>query len=127
MRPLFFLTFICLLFGGSAMAANADAGGEANIANYQAYCVQCHGLQGTGKGVNVRDMSVQPRDHSDAKTMSARSDEDLFKVIKEGGLAANKSVLMPAWKDTLTDAEITGLVQLLREKCGCSYGAGGAP
>ena len=28
--------------------------------NYKTYCVQCHGMQGNGKGVNIRDMSVQP-------------------------------------------------------------------
>lgn len=90
--------------------------------NYEAYCVQCHGLQGNGMGVNVRDMSVQPRDHSDAKAMGGRSDEELFKVIKEGGLAISKSVLMPAWKDTLSDTEINDLVGYLRHLCTCKYG-----
>jgi len=90
--------------------------------NYAAYCVQCHGLQGNGMGLNVRDMSVQPRDHTDAKAMSGRSDEELFKVIKEGGLAVSKSVLMPAWNDVLTDEDITNLVSHLRELCQCTYG-----
>jgi len=90
--------------------------------NYRTYCVQCHGLKGTGKGVNIRDMSVQPRDHTDAKEMSSRSDEDIFKVIKEGGVSINKSVLMPPWSDVLTDEEIKDLVQHLRKLCTCSYG-----
>lgn len=90
--------------------------------NYRTYCVQCHGLKGNGKGINVRDMSVQPRDHTDTAQMSTRSDDDLFKVIKEGGVSINKSVLMPPWGDVFSDEEIRGLVSHLRKLCRCSYG-----
>jgi cytochrome c oxidase cbb3-type subunit 3 len=90
--------------------------------NYKAYCVQCHGMEGNGKGVNVRDMSVQPRDHTDAKAMSGRSDESLFKVIKEGGSSISKSILMPPWAGTLSDEEIKDLVQHLRTLCKCQFG-----
>ncbi|MDR2195411.1 MAG: cytochrome c [Gallionellaceae bacterium] len=90
--------------------------------NYRAYCEQCHGTQGNGTGVNVRDMSVVPRDHTDAREMSARSDETLFKVIKEGGMSISKSVLMPPWGGTLTDEEIHDMVQHLRMLCKCKFG-----
>lgn len=90
--------------------------------NYKAYCVQCHGLEGTGKGVNIGDMTVQPRDHTDAKSMAGRSDAELVKVIKEGGLAISKSVLMPAWGDVLSDDEIKDLVSYLRTLCQCQFG-----
>jgi cytochrome c oxidase cbb3-type subunit 3 len=95
---------------------------ESAADNYKAYCVQCHGMEGNGKGVNVRDMSVQPRDHTDAKSMSGRSDEALFKVIKEGGSSISKSVLMPPWAGTLSDEEIKDLVQHLRTLCKCQFG-----
>ena len=91
--------------------------------NYHAYCVQCHGLEGNGKGVNIRDMSATPRDHTDAKSMSTRSDDGLFKVIKEGGLSISKSVLMPPWGGTLSDEEIKDLVLHLRTLCKCKYGS----
>jgi cytochrome c553 len=90
--------------------------------NYRIYCTQCHGAAGNGKGVNVRDMSVQPRDHTDAKAMSARSDDLLFKVVKEGGLAIDKSVIMPPWGDTFSDEEIRDLVLHMRQLCKCQYG-----
>jgi cytochrome c oxidase cbb3-type subunit 3 len=90
--------------------------------NYKAYCWQCHGMNGDGKGVNIRDMSVQPRDHTDAKDMSTRSDEELFKAIKEGGQAISKSVLMPPWRGTFTDEEINDLVKYLRTLCNCRHG-----
>ncbi|MBT5108136.1 MAG: cytochrome c [Rhodospirillaceae bacterium] len=115
-------TFLLGLFVFAIPAsATGSAPGNAQQ-NYQAYCVQCHGLKGNGMGVNIRDMSVQPRDHTDAKSMGGRSDEELFKVIKEGGLAVSKSVLMPAWQGTLSDAEITNLVGYLRQLCKCKFG-----
>ncbi|MDH5546953.1 MAG: cytochrome c [Gammaproteobacteria bacterium] len=86
---------------------------------YKTYCWQCHGMQADGMGLNIRDMSVQPRDHTDSKEMSARSNEEMFKAIKEGGSAIGKSALMPAWKNVLTDDEIHGLVRYLRELCNC--------
>jgi cytochrome c oxidase cbb3-type subunit 3 len=95
---------------------------ESAADNYRTYCVQCHGLDGNGKGVNIRDMSVQPRDHTDAKAMSGRSDEQIFKVIKEGGPSIDKSVLMPPWGDTFSDEEIRDLVTHLRGLCKCTFG-----
>ncbi len=91
--------------------------------NYKTYCVQCHGIDGNGRGINIRDMSVQPRDHTDVKSMSARSDDTIFKVIKEGGPSIEKSILMPPWGDTLSDEEIHDMVQHLRTLCKCKFGS----
>ncbi len=113
---------ITVMVAAVALLAASSAWAESARENYRTYCVQCHGLKGNGMGVNIRDMSVQPRDHTDAKAMSGRSDADLFKVIKEGGLAINKSVLMPPWGDTFTDREIKDLVQYLRDLCHCRFG-----
>ncbi len=89
---------------------------------YRTYCAQCHGLQGNGKGINVRDMSVQPRDHTDAKYMAGRSDDELRTAIVEGGQALSKSVLMPPWGSVLEPAEVDALVAYLRKLCNCAYG-----
>lgn len=107
------LLTIVALMSSTALASNAED-------NYKHFCWQCHGMTGNGMGLNVQDMSVQPRDHTSAKAMRGRSDADLFKVIKEGGLSIDKSVLMPPWKDSLSDDEITDLVKYLRELCQCS-------
>ena len=106
-----------------ALASLPALGTETAADNYKTYCVQCHGVDGNGKGLNIRDMSVQPRDHTDAKSMSTRNDETLFKVIKEGGPAIEKSVLMPAWGDTLSDEEIKDMVKHLRVLCKCKFGS----
>jgi mono/diheme cytochrome c family protein len=89
--------------------------------NYKTYCIQCHGLRGNGMGADIQDMSVQPRDHTDAKAMGGRTNAELFKVIKEGGLAINKSSLMPPWDSVFTDDEIHDLVQHLRKLCKCKH------
>ncbi len=106
---------------GVGLACTATAKEPARD-NYRTYCTQCHGKDGNGKGINVRDMSVQPRDHTDAKAMSGRSDDAIFKVIKEGGPSIDKSVLMPPWGDTFSDEEIRDLVAYLRLLCKCTYG-----
>lgn len=106
------------------LAASVQASAKETAAdNYRAYCVQCHGMEGNGNGVNIRDMSVIPRDHTDAKSMSGRSDESLSKVIKEGGTSISKSILMPPWEGPLTDEEIKDLVQHLRALCKCKFGS----
>jgi len=108
-----------LLFGSSSSLFAAESGADL----YKTYCWQCHGKSGDGMGVNVRDMSVQPRDHTDSKEMASRSDDDLFKAIKEGGQAISKSVLMPPWGRSLSDEDIWAVVRYLRELCQCQYGS----
>ena len=113
---------ICVALVVGVGLAFSAVGKEPARDNYRTYCTQCHGKDGNGKGINVRDMSVQPRDHTDAKAMSGRSDDTIFKVIKEGGQSIDKSVLMPPWGDTFSDEEIRDLVAYLRLLCKCTYG-----
>lgn len=111
MRAPILLLLTCMLTG--LAAARDDEG----AALYRAYCTQCHGVEGDGNGINAPHMAVQPRDHTDPSEMGTRTDEDLFKVIKHGGKAINKSVLMPAWSGNLNDEEIRALVTHLRSLC----------
>lgn len=108
---------LALFSHGSGAASDSDFAAAAH--RYDTYCVQCHGTNRNGRGINSRDMSVQPRDHSDAKGMGGIPDKELFDAIKEGGLAVNKSVLMPAWGGVLNDQEIHELVAYLRQVCKC--------
>jgi cytochrome c oxidase cbb3-type subunit 3 len=102
------------LAAGMATAAVASPDGERL---YQAYCVQCHGVQGDGNGINAAHLSVQPRSHIDQEEMSARTDDELYRVIEQGGVAINKSVLMPPWGGNLDETEINALVGYLRVLC----------
>ncbi|WP_206607810.1 c-type cytochrome [Ferruginivarius sediminum] len=87
---------------------------------YDLFCTQCHGVNGDGWGLNTGDIRVLPRDHTEKAEMAARTDDHLFKAIKHGGTAVNKSNLMPAWDANMTDAEIRRVVAYLRELCDCS-------
>lgn len=107
----------CVAFALLALSASAYGDSEYGKQLYEIYCTQCHGVNGDGKGVNAATMSVAPRDHTDTKEMSARTDEELFKVIKHGGKAINKSILMPVWGGNLSDEDINALVSYLRELC----------
>jgi cytochrome c oxidase cbb3-type subunit 3 len=43
-----------------------------------------------------------------------RTNEDLYKAIKEGGAGVGKSNLMPAWGATLKDEQISDVVAYVR-------------
>jgi cytochrome c oxidase cbb3-type subunit 3 len=115
MKKVFKGAIVVLSLLSVAGALGADEGHGKVL--YEIYCTQCHGMNGDGGGINVPDMSVQPRDHTDPQEMGARTDEDLAKAIKHGGKAVDKSVLMPAWEGNLDDEQIADLVAYLRELC----------
>lgn len=115
MRPIFATLAAAALAASATAAVAADA--DNGKALYEAYCTQCHGLTGEGNGVNASHLKVQPRDHTDRAEMSARTDADLFKAIKQGGQAVNKSILMPNWDGNLSDAEIHDIIAHLRRLC----------
>jgi len=91
-----------------------EAPSPATVKLYDTYCVQCHGVNRDGNGLNSGDMAVKPRDHTDSKAMGDTPDDLLFKAIKSGGLSVSKSVLMPTWGGVLTDEQIHDLVKYLR-------------
>lgn len=98
--------------------------GEAGKDNYIANCSPCHGDTGKGDGPLMETLGegVKPRDLSDAKLLSERTDEFLFKVTKSGGVATGFSEAMPSWAETFTDAEIKQIIQYVRKGiCKCKY------
>jgi len=113
MQPIKILFVIATLMFIAAPAAYA----EQAYLNYKSYCMQCHGMHGKGDGVNVPAMNVRPRDHSDNKYMMTRTNTEIYKAIKFGGPAVNKSIKMPAWGDVLTEEEIHQMVGHIRTLC----------
>jgi cytochrome c oxidase cbb3-type subunit 3 len=106
------MSILAALSGTVAVAA--DGPNPHAVKLYDTYCVQCHGVERNGNGLNSSEMAVKPRDHTDAKAMGDTPDDLLFKAIKNGGLSVSKSVLMPTWGGVLTDDEIHELVKYLR-------------
>ena len=98
--------------------------GEAGKDNFIANCSPCHGDSGKGDGplADTLGEGVKPRNLSDAKLLSARTDEFLFKVVKSGGVSVGFSESMPSWNETFTDVEIKQIIQYVRGKiCKCKY------
>lgn len=92
--------------------------------NYHQYCTQCHGVKGSGDGINATsEMPVSPRDHTSAKEMAKLTSDDVYFAIKDGGKSVGKSSLMPRWGGTINDGEIKALVKYLNTLCKCKYKA----
>jgi mono/diheme cytochrome c family protein len=88
-------------------------------------CSPCHGLTGHGDGPAAASFQPKPRDLSDGKYVSTLSDEYLFKLIREGGAAMDKSPFMPPWKNVLSKSETRDIITYIREDiCKCQYKRG---
>src|SRR5262245_37266882 len=96
---LFIITLCAVTLSPSLIAQAADA--EQGKKLYGQFCASCHGQSGKGDGAAAAALNPKPRDHTDKEYMSKLSDEDIFKVIKNGGASVGKSPLMPPWGASL--------------------------
>ena len=81
---------------------------------YVQYCSSCHGTRGAADGPVGQALVPKPARHNDGDYMNPLSNEHLFKVIKQGGMAVGKSPLMASWGPTLKDQQIWDLVAFIR-------------
>src|SRR5918996_300744 len=81
---------------------------------YGQFCASCHGQSGKGDGPAAAALNPKPRDHTDKAYMSTLSDDDLLKVIKNGGASVGKSPLMPPWGASLNDDQIKDVIAYVR-------------
>jgi cytochrome c553 len=77
---------------------------------FEQYCVVCHGQSGEGDGFNAYNLNPRPHSLSDSIYMRALSSETLKETISFGGKGVNKSVLMPAYQNTLSKTQISNVV-----------------
>ncbi len=77
---------------------------------FEQYCVVCHGQNGEGDGFNAYNLDPRPHSISDSTYMRALSIETLTETISFGGKGVNKSVLMPAYQNTLSKTQILNVV-----------------
>jgi mono/diheme cytochrome c family protein len=112
------LGMMVLLFLLAALAAESFAGQKgdptAGKKTYDILCTTCHGNTGKGDGPAATALPVKPQSFADAKYMKTLTDENLFKVIKEGGTSVGKSALMPAWGAQIDDQGIWNVVAYIR-------------
>ncbi len=76
---------------------------------YKFDCAVCHGETGNGKTDLATSMSLTLDDWSSSATLSGKSDEELFKIIRNG-----KDKMPPEDASRAKDDEIRGLVKYIR-------------
>lgn len=107
------LSAVLLMAARAAQAADVEEGKKL----YGQFCSSCHGQSGKGDGPAAAALNPKPRDHTDRAYMSKLSDEDLLKVIKNGGASIGKSPLMPPWSASLKDDQIKDVIAYIRTLC----------
>jgi len=101
--------------GGAVPAAVDEASSIADAAqSYAIYCATCHGATGDADTPIAQALSPPPTRHDDGAYMRTLTDDYLFKVIKEGGVAVGKSPMMAPWGGSLSDEQIRAVVAFIR-------------
>ena len=121
MRNVPFVMVAIAIAGSLSLLPAVAAADDTDLAkakeNYQSYCRKCHGDEGKGDGPGAAMLNPKPRDFADCTNMQKRSDDELLKVISEGGEAIGMSADMQPWGGTLKDDEIRGLIKFVRSFC----------
>jgi mono/diheme cytochrome c family protein len=81
---------------------------------FETYCFTCHGSTGMGDGVAAAALNPKPRNFTDVAYMTTRTDEQLKKVIVEGGEANGLSQMMAPWGTTLKPDEVANVLGYVR-------------
>ena len=81
---------------------------------FEHYCSVCHGAAGEGDGFNSYNLNPKSHSFADSSYMSRLSESYLEQVISFGGQSMNKSVLMPAYGNTLSEVETDRVISFIR-------------
>jgi len=95
----------------AAVATNANP----VAAKFESLCSSCHGADGKADGAAAAAMNPKPRNFHDKAWQAKVDDNHIAKVIKEGGAANGLSGTMPPWGAVLSEDEVKGLVQMIRD------------
>ena len=100
--------------GGGGGGGAAKAAFEArNVFN--TICATCHGPGGKGDGSAAAALQPKPRNYTDPAWQASVTDDDIKKIILQGGQAVGKSASMPAQPQLADKPEVVNeLVKLIR-------------
>jgi len=133
LKPLLLLSAACLFVlspalmqaSGSQDAAPAPAASHAGAPNpikptaegqtkaktlFEIDCAMCHGENGNGKTDLAKSMGLTIVDFTDAKVMSAKTDGDLFDIIRNG-----KDKMPPEASGRANDNTVWNLIIFIRK------------
>ena len=105
-------TFTLAVLASALIGATSVGFAAAAAENWDNNCAKCHAADGSGSTKIGKKYKL--KDYSDAAVQAAMKDEEIFKAIKEGVSEGGKEK-MKAYKDDLSDAEITDLVAYIRK------------
>lgn len=115
---LFVSGLVAMALAASLVGAGVSRADEAATKDsYKNLCVKCHGETGKGDGPGVAKLEKKPGSFTDCARMGKFTDDTLFKIIKEGGPAANESKEMTGFSDGMEDEEIKDMVKYVRTFC----------
>jgi cytochrome c553 len=102
--------------GGGAPTAPAAGGPGAEARQlFATVCATCHGADGSGNGPAAASIQPKPRNYTDPAWQASVTDDDIKKIILEGGQALGKSPMMPAQIQLRDKPEVLAeLVKLIR-------------
>jgi mono/diheme cytochrome c family protein len=96
----------------AAMAGGPSTEGQKMFATV---CATCHGADGSGNGPAAESLNPKPRNYTDAEWQKSVTDDDIKKIILEGGQAVGKSPMMPAQSQLKDKPEVVNeLVAIIR-------------
>jgi len=95
-------------------AATSAPSAERGKLQFDNYCVSCHGVHGDGDGPAGVGLDPRPARLGDRAYMSAKTDDYLFDIIKNGGASVGRSNLMAPWGGVLSDAQIRDVIAYIR-------------
>ena len=109
---LIFAFMLALWFASPAAAAErgADAA-QTPAALYHNYCSVCHGDQGDGKSRARDSFSRPPRDFTTPQALQEMTRDRMIAAVKSG----IPGTAMVAWKTQLSDTQVAGLVDYIRD------------
>lgn len=82
---------------------------------YQGLCYHCHGRQGKGdRNEYMASMGHQPADHTDLHAMQQLSDEEFFRILRDGVKDKRGWLTMPPWASVLTATEMWDVIRYVR-------------
>jgi mono/diheme cytochrome c family protein len=98
---------------GSAQATNPAKAAADSLAKaktlYTMDCAMCHGDNGSGQTDLAKSMELTLADFTDPATLSAKSDADLFAIIRNG-----KDKMPPEDAGRANDAAVHNLITYIR-------------
>lgn len=95
-------------------ATNLAASSDPAVAKFAQFCSTCHGDDGQGNGAGAAGLTPKPRNFHDKAWQGKVDDAHIAGVIKEGGAKFGLSAVMPPWGAVLNQAELDGIVQMIR-------------